>query len=75
MNNIHQQIVKNLIKAKLNNQADLNLKIRTIAGSFKIAPPEKIKLLSAYHKLLKHGSIKKQENLEKLLKKAKGILP
>ena len=69
MNKIYQQIVKNLIKAKITSQADLNLKIRQFAGSFKIPPPEKIKLLSAYHKLLKHGSIKRQEKLEKLLKK------
>jgi len=66
---IYQNIITKLIKSKITSQNDLNLKIRTIAGSFKIAPPEKIKLLSAYHKLLKHGSIKKQPNLEKLLKK------
>jgi len=69
MFNIHQQIIKNLVKERISSQSQLNNKIRQFAGSFKIAPPEKIKLLSAYHKLLKHGSIKRQEKLEKLLKK------
>jgi len=69
LDKIYQNIVTKLIKAKITSQYDLNLKVRQFAGSFKIAPPEKIKLLSAYHKLLKHGSIKRQEKLEKLLKK------
>jgi len=47
----------------------LNRNIRIFAGAFHIPPPEKIKLLSAYHKLLKQGSIKKQKNMEKWLKK------
>jgi elongator complex protein 3 len=69
MNKIYQKIIKNLIKSKITSQHDLNNQIRQFAGSFKIAPPEKIKLISAYHKLLKQGSIKRQKNLEKWLKK------
>ena len=66
---IYQNIIINLIKTKITSQLALNRNIRIFAGAFHIAPPEKIKLLSAYHKLLKHGSIKRQEMLEKLLKK------
>ncbi len=66
---IHQQIVKKLTKTKFNSQQELNYQIRKIAGSFKMAAPQKIKLLSAYHKLLKQGSIKKQKKLENWLKK------
>ena len=69
LDKIYQEIVKKLINSKFKNHAGLNVLIHQFGGSFKIAPPEKIKLLSAYHKLLKHGSIKRQKNLEKWLKK------
>ncbi len=65
----YQQIIKKLIKSKFKNQLELNQLIRKYSGGFKIPPPEKIKLLSAYHKLLKQGSIKRHKNLEKWLKK------
>ncbi|MFA5188906.1 MAG: tRNA uridine(34) 5-carboxymethylaminomethyl modification radical SAM/GNAT enzyme Elp3 [Patescibacteria group bacterium] len=69
MNKIYQNIVIKLLKTKITSQLALNRDIRIFAGAFHIPPPEKIKLLSAYHILLKHGSIKRQEKLEKLLKK------
>ncbi len=66
---ILQKIIQKLIKSQFNSQAELNYQIRKIAGSFKLAAPKKIELLSAYHKLLKQGTIKKNYKLENWLKK------
>jgi elongator complex protein 3 len=63
------KIIIKLNKSSYKNQTELNYLIRKIAGSFKIAPPAKIKLLSAYHKLQALGMIKPTLNLEKWLKK------
>ncbi len=68
-NKIYKEIIKKLIKSKPVNQKELNYQVKKIAGSFKIAPPSRISLLSAYHKLIKQGIIKKNPNLENLLKK------
>jgi len=69
MTNIYEQIVKKLNRDKIANRQALDWKIRQLSSGFKIAPPEKIKLLSAYHKLLVLKTLKKNQNLENLLKK------
>jgi len=69
MLNINQEIIKKLNKLKFKNHCELNIQMRKIAGSFSIAPPSKIQLLTAYHKLVKQGIIKKNSQLENLLKK------
>ncbi len=64
-----ENIIKKLNKIKIDNQRELNYQIRKIAGNLNMAAPSKIKLLSAYHKLVKQGIIKPNFKLEKLLKK------
>jgi elongator complex protein 3 len=64
-----KNIIKKLNKIKIDNQRELNYQIRKIAGNLNMAAPSKIKLLSAYHKLIKQETIKPNPKLEKLLKK------
>lgn len=68
-NKINKEIVEKLNKSKIKNQQELYVIIKKLAGSFSIAPPQKIQLLSAYHKLIKQGTIKPNQNLANLLKK------
>ncbi len=51
--------------------ADLDSAKRKIAKKFKIETPSNVKLLKAYHKLVKNKSIKPNKNLEILLRKRK----
>jgi len=65
----NQKIIRKLIKSRINDQKELSRQVRKIAGSFKVAAPSKIKLLSAYHKLIKQGKIRPKIKLAKLLTK------
>ena len=61
-------IVKKLIREKFKSQANLFLVKRQFAKKYKIACPKNSALLSAYHKLLKEGKVKKNESFERFLK-------
>lgn len=62
-----QTVVKAIISKKPADQRELLYVIRRGAGRMGFPPPPKSKLLSAYHKLLKSGKIRKNEMVEKLL--------
>ncbi|MDO8669615.1 MAG: tRNA uridine(34) 5-carboxymethylaminomethyl modification radical SAM/GNAT enzyme Elp3 [Candidatus Buchananbacteria bacterium] len=64
-----QKIIKSLIKAVPQSYKELMSTVRREAGNFGFPTPEKSKLLSAYHSLLKNKKIKHNPNLEKLLTK------
>ena len=66
--NINELIIKNLTKSRLKNQADLASFKRGISKKYKIPCPSNIKLLKAYHKLVKNKRLKPSEKLENLLK-------
>jgi len=61
--------IKYLLKAKIKTLANLDSAKRKICKEFQVVPPSNINLLKAYHKLLRNKRIKKNENLEYLLKK------
>ncbi len=65
--NIEKQIVQQLIKAKPTDSRELNYLVKKLASGYKIPSPKRIKLLSAYHKLVKSGN--RDLGLKKLLKK------
>jgi len=64
-----QHIIKALIKSKPHSYKELMFVIRNESGQFGFPSPEKSKLLSAYHSLLKNKKIKASLELEKLLTK------
>jgi elongator complex protein 3 len=64
-------IINELIKKAIRTQDDLASIKRKMAKKYKIACPSNIKLLKAYHNLLKKKRIKKSEKLENLLRKVK----
>ncbi|MDD5341105.1 MAG: tRNA uridine(34) 5-carboxymethylaminomethyl modification radical SAM/GNAT enzyme Elp3 [Patescibacteria group bacterium] len=65
--NIEKIIVQQLIKSRPTTQRELNYLVKKLASGFKIPSPKRIKLLSAYHKLVKSGN--GHLALKKLLKK------
>jgi elongator complex protein 3 len=64
-----EKIVKKLLKEKPKNQKELSDFKRKVAKIFKIEIPSNFVLLSLYQKLLEKGKIKKDEKIERLLKK------
>ncbi|KPJ57587.1 hypothetical protein AMJ49_00500 [Parcubacteria bacterium DG_74_2] len=66
--NVSYLIIKNLLKSRIENEADLASFKRKVAKKYKISCPSNIELLKAYHKLLKERRVKKSENIEKILK-------
>ena len=64
-----QKIIKSLVKSKPSSYKELMFVIRNESGKFGFPPPEKSKLLSAYHILIKSKKIKSSPELEKLLTK------
>ncbi len=69
MEKINQKIIKKLIKINPKTRKEIaNIK-RHIAGGLKLPPPLNADLLKVYQKLLKQGKIKKNHQLELLLKK------
>ncbi len=69
MSNCCQSIILELSRKKTLNETDLFSVIHQQISQFKCPPPDKSRLLSAYHKLLKNKKIKADEKLEKLLKR------
>lgn len=61
-------IIKKLVDLKAGTAEDLSLVKRRTAKTEKILCPSNIKLLQAYHTLLKKKRIKKNKNLENLLR-------
>jgi elongator complex protein 3 len=64
-------LIKDLLKSRVKTEADLAFFKRKLAKRYKIPCPSNIRLLKAYHNLLKIGRIKKNEKLENLLRKRK----
>jgi len=61
-------IIKKLVEIGAGTPEDLSLVKRRVAKKEKVACPSNIELLQAYHTLLKKKRIKKNKNLESLLK-------
>lgn len=66
-----EKIIRTIVDAKPSTEKELFNIVRTEAGKLKSAAPEKSSLLSAYHKLLKNGKIKKDGKIENILIKRK----
>jgi len=71
MENILELTIFELLKKRVKTEENLARVKRKIAERYKISCPSNIKLLKAYHNLLKKKRIKKSEILENLLKKRK----
>ena len=67
MNNL-EEIIKDLIKNRVKNQANLAFLKRKVAKKYKIPFPSNIELLKAYHKLLKTKRMIRSRKIENLLK-------
>jgi len=67
MNNL-EEIIKDLIKNRVKNQANLAFLKRKVAKKYKIPFPSNIELLKAYHKLLKTKRVIMSGKIENLLK-------
>ncbi|KPJ73246.1 hypothetical protein AMJ48_02170 [Parcubacteria bacterium DG_74_1] len=65
---ILQQIIKDLIKGQIKTSTELVSFKRRVSKKYKIPCPSNIKLLRAYHELVKNKSIKKSMELEDTLK-------
>ena len=63
------KIIKQFIKSKPKNREEISNIKRKIAGELKLAPPSNAKFFAAYQKLLRRKKIKRDEDLEMLLKK------
>jgi len=59
--------IKELLKNRIKTQVDLAFFKRKIAKKYRISCPNNIKLLKAYHELLKMKRVKKSEKIENLL--------
>ena len=68
-NEILKKIILKINKKQFASQQELSLALKKTAGSFKIASPQKIELISAYHKLRQQGRIRANPSLEKWLTK------
>jgi len=66
-----EKAIKFLIKNRVKNANDLAWAKREIAKRFKINPPPNVKLIKAYHNLIKNKRLKNDTNLEAVLKKRK----
>ena len=65
--NILESIIKNLAKNRIKSPADLSLVKREQSKKYRIPCPSNIKLLKAYHKLIKNQKIKPSKKIEDLL--------
>jgi len=65
--NILELAIKELLKNRIKTQVDLAFFKRKIAKKYRISCPNNIKLLKAYHELLKMKRVKKSEKIENLL--------
>ena len=65
---ISQIIIKDLIKSRLNNPADLNSFKRKVSKKYKIPCPSNIELLKAYHEFLKKKMDIPSDKIKNLLK-------
>jgi len=61
------RVIKDLVKSRLKNQADLAFFKRKTAKKYKIPCPSNIELLKAYHKLLKTKRVIRSGKIENLL--------
>ena len=61
---MNEFVIKNLIKSRLKNQADLASFKRKISKKYKIPCPSNIELLKAYHKLVRNKRIKKSQKVD-----------
>jgi len=62
------QVIKELIRSRIKNRADLASLKRKLAKKYKIPCQSNIELLKAYHTFLKNKRIKKSKKIENLLK-------
>ena len=67
--NLHELIIKDLIQELKQPRADLTSFKRKIAKKYKIDCPSNIRLLKAYHNLVKNKRIKPSKIIELLLRK------
>lgn len=65
---IKEEIIEELIKAKIKNYGNLNSFKRKISKKYKIPCPSNVELLKAYQKFVKKRRLKKSKRLENLLK-------
>lgn len=61
-------LIKNLIKSRIKNSADLDSLKRRLAKKYKIPCPANTELLTIYRDYIKSGKIKPRKNLENILK-------
>lgn len=64
----NEKVIKDLVKSRLKNQADLACFKRRAAKKYQIPCPSNIELLKLYHKLVENKSVKKEKRVENLLK-------
>jgi elongator complex protein 3 len=64
----NELIIKELVELRAETQKDLSLAKRKISKEYKVLCPSNISLLKSYHNLVLKKRIKKNDNLEKLLK-------
>ncbi len=69
---ILETTVKELLKnSQKKTGADLTVVKRRMAKRFMSRCPQNVELLKTYHKMIKNGSIKKDKNIEEMLRKRK----
>lgn len=68
---ILEVIIKELLKGEVKTETNLAFLKREFSKKYKIPIPSNVQLLKAYHNLLRIGIIKKNEDLESLLRKRK----
>jgi len=71
MNIALEKIIKKCLREKVLTERTLSMVKRWASKKFKISPPSNVDLITVYHKLIKKGTVKRDKNLEKLLKKRK----
>ncbi|MFH0987511.1 MAG: tRNA uridine(34) 5-carboxymethylaminomethyl modification radical SAM/GNAT enzyme Elp3 [Patescibacteria group bacterium] len=71
MNDPLEIIISELLKRRVRSEKELSVVKRWASKNFRIQPPSNIDLIKFYHRLLKNGRVKKDRELEKLLRKRK----
>jgi len=71
MENIYQKIINKCLKEKISTEKELLDIKRWASKTFNIPTPSNVSLLQFYHNLLEKGRIKRNEKLEKILRKRK----
>ena len=69
--NISETIIKEVLKLKALNLADLASLKRKVSKKFSLPIPSNVELLKAYHKLTREKRIRESKKLEELLRKRK----